>query len=251
MFRQWVSAYHLAWTPILSFDRRRATFLDWVEANLEPVAFADTSNEVGIALVSPDLRLTVTRGGFRVDSGLSALPIEVLLPAVEGLFDAMEPRKVRISNHIAMATVELKDTDLAAECARFARKLSGGEPSIAGLVPTDGSALLDMSWKEETVQIEYGVLGRGELASRLQNPSLGRLSARREFRAHRDAQFWEQEAAAVSLFVSTDTHSRGDTGPAIANPKDLLQAADKYARMVENVSVALHVAYTGDQEGAS
>jgi len=251
MFRQWVSAYHLAWTPILSFDRRRATFLDWVEANLEPVSFADTPNEVGIALVSPDLRLTVTRRGFKVDSGLSALPIEVLLPAVEGLFEAMEPRKVRILHHIAVATVELKDADLATECGRFARKLSDGRPSISGLVPTDASALLDMTSKEEKVQIEYGVVGRDELASRLQNPSLGRLSSRQEGRGRRDTQFWEQEAAAVSLFVSTDTHPRRDTGPAVASPKDLLQAADTYARMVENISVALHVAHTRDQEGAS
>ncbi len=125
MYHRWTSTHVFAWTPILTYTRRHLSLLEWFEQNLDPVAFTEKRDMVGIALLSEDLRITVTRSGMRLESGLAGgAAISHLLPAVSGVFEVLEPKDVVLSRSFSMGgTVDLCDVDYHEACARFGVKM--------------------------------------------------------------------------------------------------------------------------------
>ncbi|XGU20355.1 hypothetical protein ACETU7_05765 [Rhodococcus sp. 3Y1] len=126
-------------TPILTYTRRHLSLLEWFEQNLDPVAFTEKRDMVGIALLSEDLRITVTRSGMRLESA-SGAAISHLLPAVSGVFEVLEPKDVVLSRSFSMGTVDLCDVDYHEACARFGVKMGTRRPVGGVFRATDGSA---------------------------------------------------------------------------------------------------------------
>lgn len=154
--------------------------LDWFEQNIEPVAFVDRPDKqlLGIALVAPDLRITVKRGGMTLESGLSGVAVEKLAPAIEGVFEVMAPSSVLATQYLSTGVVELEGDDYFERCAQFGSLASAGVfgESDAWRV-TDGSAVVDLTSETMKVQVEWGIVQDRELLNRLRHPEMSRLGS--------------------------------------------------------------------------
>jgi len=177
MYTRWVSVYEFRWTPILTYTRRHLQLLDWLEANIEPVAFIDEPGKLGIALGAADLRLTVQRNGMTLDSGMSGLSVTELLPAVAGVFEVLEPNETVLTAANIISSVELPGADYEEARRVFAQRIAGGgtEP-LAGRAVLDASILTDLTSESSTAQVEWGIVKAKELLFRLSQPRLSRIS---------------------------------------------------------------------------
>lgn len=171
-----MSAYQFKWTPILTYARRHLELLGWLEEHTEPVSFSDTTMQrFGVALVAKDLRITVDRSGMRVESGLSGVPTEQLLPAIDGIFSVLEPHDAVLVDASVAASHSLATTDYHEECARFAARVSAVGPSAEVYRPIDASVLVDVESTDIRVQVEWGIVKKSELLDRLTRSTRGRL----------------------------------------------------------------------------
>jgi len=174
MRRSWSSAFIFNWTPILTFARRRIEFLDWLEKHTEPVAFNDDGATVGVALASRDMRVTVARSHLHVDFANHISPAESLLPALEGVFEVLEPRDLTLRNAHLVQTRSLDGIAYDEARAQFARRVSLA--TLPGeLRAIDASTIMDIQGPEWSGQIEWGVVNQREILDRLTDPKLGRL----------------------------------------------------------------------------
>ncbi|WP_100451222.1 hypothetical protein [Mycobacteroides abscessus] len=179
MYQDWLSTVQFKWTPILTYTRRYLALLDWFEENIEPVAFTDRPDKqaVGVALVAPDLRLVVSRSGMILESGLSGLAIEKLMPAVTGVFEVMNPSSVLATQYMSIGTVSLRNANYYEQCSRFGVIAAGdGFNGSDQWRVADGSALVDLLSQAMKVQVEWGVVESDELLERLRNPTMSRLN---------------------------------------------------------------------------
>lgn len=179
MYRRWVTSCRFLWPPILTYSRRRGDLLEWFEAHLEPIASLDDGEIVGVAVLSPDLRITVTRQGFTLDSGLGGLDLIELSAAIDGVLEVLAPRDVILDSFTAAGVSSLDHDDYEAERASFAARsaLSGATAiASAGLLPVDGSNLVDLTSTDLRVQVEWGVVRDDELLARLRHPEQSRLN---------------------------------------------------------------------------
>lgn len=234
MYRRWRSTYTVKWTPILTFNRRHLLLLEWFEKNLDPVAFTDQNGKVGVALISEDLRVTVSRSEMVLETGLSGLEIEKLLVAVTGIIDVMEPKDIVLSSARSMSTVEVAGVDYAEACANFGAKLSAPPLIKGGFRPTDGSALVDLHSDSVRFQIEWGIVRPNELLMRLTKPMVSRIdsdvtSGSIRVSLSRAQTLVGDQLPPVSVWVETsarrktggEAHDAESIGAACANLDDL------------------------------
>lgn len=179
MYENWLLSIQFKWTPILTFSRRRLKLLDWFESNTEPAAFVDTPERVGVALIAPDLRVSVTRHGIVVESGTSELDVGKLSPAIEGVFEVMDPRAVLATRYFATGATPLTDADYFEECSAFGRMVGGSAVGDAFRV-IDGSALVDLQSETMQVQVEWGIVSGDELFARVTDPGMSRIDGRED-----------------------------------------------------------------------
>ncbi len=182
MAQHWTSTYLLRWTPILTFVRRRLELLELMEARLDPIAFVDRPDAVGVALASKDLRVVARRGGMLVSTGLSGAGLENLHEAVQDVFEVLQPKDAVVSRARSVWSSRLPDADYNVERARLARELTGGADT-GDFRPDDASALADFESRELHAQVEWGVVKRDELLQRL-TADMGRATVPEEMREH-------------------------------------------------------------------
>lgn len=195
MYQSWLSSYQFAWTPILTYTRRHLQLLDWLESNVEPTAFIDNPSEdqLGIAIGAPDLRMTVSRSGLKIESGLSGLDVRDLMPAIQGVFEVMSPKSVLATRFRITSSVKLEHAAYEEQCTAFASMNSANAMSGSDrFVVIDGSAVIDLVSPLMRHKLEWGIVRRDELLSRLRRPAMSRLG-------HRDAE--ENERARVNQRV--------------------------------------------------
>ncbi|GAA2750191.1 hypothetical protein [Amnibacterium kyonggiense] len=196
--RRWTARYTFAWTPIVTFGLKRLKFLEWIDQNLEPTAFSEGPDHVGVAPKRSDVRLTVRHNRMTVDDGAATdSGVSALLPLVGAVFESFQPKSVVLSSASAAWTAEWPDPDYDAARRRFAIYQTGG-PITAALRPSDSSTLIDLSGPDHEGQAEFGIVSREELKERLTNPDVGRMVGRPETKLR---HVKDEEFPAVSLFV--------------------------------------------------
>ena len=197
MEHMWTSAHRFEWTPIITFGARRPRLLEWFERNTRPVSFTDTDDRVGIAIDHPGLRAVVTRRDLTLTTNASGLDIERLKKAIEGIFEVLEPQRVRHARSASVWTSALEGSDYDEERALMAGRLVGSHGRTNGILVTDASALVDLEMPDYTGQAEWGIVTDSELMERLADPKLARLSSLRP--AH--SQHFSEQAPPVSLLT--------------------------------------------------
>lgn len=175
MYERWVSFFEFRWTPILTYRRRHLELLDWFEENLEPVAFNDDPDRLGIAMGAHDLRIVVQRNGMTVDSGLSGKPTSELLPAIAGVLEVLKPRETVLTMSNVISTVELDGRDYETARGIFARGVAGAPQQLCGMTPLDASVLMDFKSSSVAAQVEWGIVESSELLQRLGDPRISRV----------------------------------------------------------------------------
>ncbi len=245
MYQDWLSSFRFRWTPILTYTRRHLALLDWFERNVEPVAFVDRPEmqAVGVALTAPDLRVTVRRSEMVIESGLSRLSIEKLLPAVTGVFEIFEPSSVLASEYLSTGVVPIDDVDADyyQQCASFGAMSSGeGFNSSDTWQVTDGSGVVDLTTDRLKVQVEWGIVKADELLKRLRDPEMSRLAGRMGIgdRA-KIAQITKPGGEIPNLSVYTDQVGFWRSGGSVAEAADVFKLVAEAQQAASNVATAL------------
>ena len=243
MYQDWLSSFQFRWTPILTYTRRYLALLDWFETNIEPAAFIDRPEKqaLGVALVAPDLRLTIRRSGMTLESGLSGVPVEKLASAVEGVFEVMEPSSVLAIEYLSTGVFPLEDADYLEECARFGALVSGeGFGSSEAWRVMDGSALVDLTSEAMKVQVEWGIVNAEELLNRLRSPGMSRLTNRipvddRAKVSQRTSP--GRNVPLVSVFADQVGYWR--TGGGVSEVSDVMKRVTEAQQAASNVATVL------------
>jgi len=178
--RNWAAAFTFQWTPVLTFTRRRLKLLDWIDSNLDPVAFFEEPDRIGIAVLTPDLRLEVDR--FKMTAFHSAeagAEISGLGDLITGVLDVLAPKNVSLSTASSVWSEPLDVDDYNEARARFAQRI-GLEPTGSEFRAFDASGLLDVESNNWRGQVEYGVVEGEELLFRLRQPQVGRIQGSSE-----------------------------------------------------------------------
>lgn len=248
MYRRWVSAYQFKWTPILTYTRRHIELLRWLEENTEPVSFTETDmRRFGVALVAKDLRVTVDANGMNIRSGLSGVPTDRLLPAIEGILTVMEPRDTVLTRANVSASFALDGADYHEECARFARRASDLSPTAADFRPVDASVIVDLESTDWKVQAEWGIVSSAELLQRLSEPSIGRLRRQRAAEGREPADnvagSLVDDLPSVSVFtdVSMGRRHGGEVGD-VSGVRDVIDATNGQAELITKALAEQYVA---------
>jgi hypothetical protein len=245
MYQDWLSSFRFRWTPILTYTKRHLALLDWFEENIEPVAFVDRHEmqAVGVALIAPDLRITVRRSEMVIESGLSRLSIEKLLPAVTGVFEVFEPSSVLASEYLSTGVVPVDDgdADYYQQCANF-----GAISSAEGFNGSDtwrvidGSAVVDLISERIKLQVEWGIVKAEELLKRLRDPDRSRLAGRMGLSDRaKIAQFTNPggELPPVSVYVDQVGYWR--SGGSVKEVADVFNLVTEAQQAASNVATAL------------
>jgi hypothetical protein len=224
--RRWTSAYRFEWTPIITFTTRRLSLLEWVEQNVQPVAFSEGHDHVGIALFNRRIRLKVDRNGLTLEDGLgSDAGVEPLAEAVRGIFEILEPRDTTLASATTAWSGPLQGETYDATRSRFAREKLRLSSASSGLVPIDGSVLMDMSSPDTDCQVEWGIVSNAELVERITRPRVGRLSGERQETSLVGIE--AEDLPPVSVFVDTHVHRYA--------AKSVLTAADGIYEVIKSV----------------
>jgi hypothetical protein len=192
--------YRFEWTPIITFGVRRLNLLQWMEDNLDPVAFSDTRDHIGVALLNKDIRMVVHRSGMVLEDAVAAdVGVSSLIPAIEGIWPVLSPKSAVLRSASMAWSFELEGVDYNEARAWFARQASGVSAWPMGFRAIDASALMDLEGPNFTAQVEWGVVSKAELADRLTDPEAGRMSSNRP--AARTSSVHIDALAPTSLFV--------------------------------------------------
>lgn len=196
----------VAWTPILTYARRRAAFLDWIEEHTEPVAFFDDEDgdKIGLAFGSTNVRMVVSRSGVRLSSGEHDLDMEEHLDRpLQGVLEIMEPRTLTLRSTTALLSYGLGDGDYRASTSAFARRVTATSQAavINGWQPSDAAILFDLFSATERVQAEFGVVTLDELQERLAVPGQGRLTSHIDVPDYETVKRATRDQPPLSVFV--------------------------------------------------
>ncbi|TDW98057.1 hypothetical protein EV647_2752 [Kribbella sp. VKM Ac-2566] len=218
------------WTPILTFTRRRLGLLEWFDEHLQPVAFVEDPKQIGIAIVSPGLRLRVDRDSMIITSAATEPSIDLLEPAIEGVIEILQPKDMTETFCTSLWTHSLEGQSYNEARAKFAVRMSGITAESHGYRPIDGSALMDIESTECTGQVEWGVVERPELAKRMKLTEMSRTSGASSRPAGRAN---EEDLPEVALLVDVDLRRRlggavGDAGAVLAAVRRADTAAEKF-----------------------
>lgn len=240
--------YHFDWTPIITFGVRRLNLLEWMEKNLDPVAFSDTEHHLGVALLDKNIRIVVHRSGMILqDAAASETGVSSLNPAIEGVFEILEPKSVVLRSAATAWSSELEDVDYNDGRAWFARHTSGVEAWPFGFRAIDASALMDLEAHDYSTQVEWGVVSGQELAQRLAEPEQGRMSSNRP--AASGLAIKTERMPATSLFV--DMTIRAEHSEVISDTKGIeaaIQFVDTVGSSIAIALIDIAVKETGKQK---
>lgn len=255
MARLWTADYVIQWTPILTFTRRRVTLLEWLDKHVEPVAFTDQPERVGVAIVTSDLRLMVNRSRMIVSTGLSGGRVEDLETAIGGVFEVLEPQGAVGNQARSTLTCDLSEVDYNEERARLAAKYTGST-NVGGLRPLDGSGLVDLESPELTAQVEWGVVEHKELLFRLTH-RVGRLPDRvdEELRTSRAPREVEQalrgrlEEAGVEVSLLVDVALDRRVGGLVSDASAVLDLVAQTNETSAGIAESLLEGFAERKEG--
>gem|GEM_PF-5712480 len=178
MYR-WTSAYRFAWNPIITFGSRAPRFLEWVEQNCKPVAFALQDDFIGIAIEHPGIRLELRPSSLTVfDGAARGNPFAALEGVLSGVFATMQPSDVVLDSFVCAWSRPLADADYDPSRAAFAERVVG-VPGDGRTRLKDASALADYEGDTYVAQVEWGIVEPDELRRFLREPTHGRLSENR------------------------------------------------------------------------
>lgn len=243
--RRWTSVYHFDWTPIITFGVRRLRLLEWMERNLDPVAFSDTEHHLGVALLDKNIRLMVHRSGMILqDAAASSSGVSSLGPAVEGVFQILEPKSVVLRSASTACSSELDEVDYNDARAWFARHTSGIDSWPFGFRAIDASALMDLETHDYSTQVEWGVVSGPELAERLTQPQEGRMASNRPAASRLAVK--AEPLPATSLFV--DMTIRAEHSEVISDTKGIeaaIQFVDTVGSSIASTLIDTAVRETG------
>jgi hypothetical protein len=178
--QRWTTSYRFDWTPIVTFTRRQLALLDWIEAELDPVAFYDHAGTIGVAILSRDIRLTVNQRGMTLEDGaVLDEGVSVLEQAVGGALAVLEPRDVMMTSGSVAWSKALEGATYNEARAGLARVMSGLGTNNGAPLAIDVSALMDVRSPDYSGQVEWGVVSAEELVERLSQPPMGRIATNR------------------------------------------------------------------------
>lgn len=218
--QRWNSRYRFAWTPIITFGTRRLAFLEWVEENLDPLAFNESPERVGVAVGDPRIRLTITSRGMTLEDGAADEAwTSKISPAVAGVFEVMEPRDVSMTSAAVAWSHPLPEAGYLETRRAFARRISC-IPADAPVAPRDASVLMDVDAPNAEMQVEWGVVEADELLERVTTPDVGRIGASGG-RAETKISATEFPLAPVSVFIDSLIH-RYDVPQEVPNAEAVL-----------------------------
>lgn len=236
--------YRFDWTPIITFGVRRLNLLQWMEENLDPVAFTDTDHHVGVALLDKNIRLMVHRSGMVLqDAAASDSGVSSLTPAVEGVFQILEPKSVALSSASTAWSAPLTNLDYNDARAWFARHVSGVDSWPVGFRAIDASALMDLESYDYNSQVEWGVVSGPELKERLMTPAEGRMSSNRPAAS---AAINSEAFPDTSLFV--DLTIRAEHSEVLSDAQGIestIQVVDTVASSIASSLVKVAIQETG------
>lgn len=173
MARRWTAELELSWHPILTFERRRLALMDWLEENVDVVAFKNTAEQVGVSTKSTELRATATSSGLKLSSSSPLFQLDQLAGVVAGVLEVFSPAEPRLKVSRSTWSAELPGS-YALACARFGRHVSF-YAETGEFAATDGSALVDLDGSSAHIQMEIGVVEAQELLMRLSVPQVSRI----------------------------------------------------------------------------
>lgn len=202
MATRWVSAVLVNWAPILTYTRKREEVLEWVEATLDPLAFSDGEETLGLAFGEPDMRLAISRRSMVLSSGASGTDMEqVLDEPLRGILDILTPAQTRVAQVIIRASEGLRATDYHDVARRFATRAHGGTRALARWTATDAAVLTDVETGGFTAQVDYGIVSPDEIRERILNPEISRVGAFLGAPSGRRLDQRMEQVPPVSLFV--------------------------------------------------
>jgi hypothetical protein len=175
---RWTENYVVRWTPSLSYTRRRLDLISWLDREIEPLSYIDEHPRLGVSVVDPSVRLMVQRGLMTLTTGTSQVSVRELARATNGVFEVLQPKNAVLDVVATRWSVELLGWDYYEACAYFARRTLGTDDrQLGGFRAEDTSGLVDLASDGWNSQVEFGVVSREELGTRLRNPEIGRLGS--------------------------------------------------------------------------
>ncbi len=196
---RWTASLFVAWTPILTFQRRRSELLDWFERNVNISGFTEDDQHVGIEIARTQ-RVVVGRESLAIEQRTPDADAETLTHVLSGVFQTLEPEDAFPREYSSAWSAEI-DGDFEERCQALATRVA---PTPGGDLPmgaTDCSVLVDFEAGDAFAQVEFGIVDRDDLLRRLQAPQgIGRLAARHEKHRPR-AQVMESDLPALALFA--------------------------------------------------
>jgi hypothetical protein len=237
--QRWTTSYRFAWTPIVTFARRQLRLLDWIEENLEPVAFYDRGEgTTGIALLSRDIRLTVDRNSMILEDGaVIDAGVSVLREAVAGVLQTFEPQSLKLTSASMAWSNGLDGMPYNEARAGLSRRISGIDLSEDDVpVPVDVSALMDVLTPDYRGQVEWGIVSADELVERLSHPPMGRIASNRPRVAQTTVD--AEDLPESSLFI--DTTFWPLNAPTITDVKGIDSAVEDVTKVSKRLATALY-----------
>ncbi|WP_285364092.1 hypothetical protein [Microbacterium sp. LMC-P-041] len=244
--QRWTTSYRFTWTPIVTFARRQLKFLDWIEANLDPVSFYDREGTTGVAILSRDIRLTVSRSGMVLEDGAALeAGVGVLREAVAGALGVLEPKDLRLKSGSVAWSEGLAGLPYNEARAGLSRLMSGIDLSSDVPVPVDISALMDVLTPEYSGQVEWGVVSAEELVDRLARPPIGRIATNRPEASA--AAIHPDELPEASVFVDSTFSSLAPEN--IQDAEGVMNAVADIDSVSNKLATALYAQITKNLRG--
>lgn len=232
--QRWTASYRFSWAPIITFAMRRIKLLEWYEENLEPLAFNDSADQVGIAISSRSLRLTVSQSGVQIENGdASRVATTEVARALGGVLEVMEPRRVKVRDAAHAISVPTSIGDYEAAARSFARRLTG--ISDDDFHQLDASGLADLAVDGWKIQPEWGYVTADEVVERVSRPEITRGGALRPNRGI--AKPSVDDLPPVSVFV--DAFATPDRPTYVSDADGMIGAVEKVDTVMELLARSL------------
>ncbi|MET0887997.1 MAG: hypothetical protein ABWX92_16285 [Mycetocola sp.] len=240
--RRLTSVYQFAWKPIITFGARRLRLLEWIDAEVSPIAFTDSEDHVGFATDEQSIRITALRDGVILeDRGLYGHGVQSLQPALEGVMRILAPESVVLKSAALAWTEPTPMGSYDDTRASFAAGLADISIANSALLPVDASVLMDLEGPEYSAQVEWGIVSASELVKRLREPGLSRVSAHRA-QSVNDSEF-AGELPEASLFVDTSIFK--PVSEVIVDQAGMEETIDFVTAISENIAQNLYSSVVG------
>lgn len=232
--------YTFAWNPIITFKSRAPRFLEWIEDNCHPVAFATGDDFIGLAIENPGIRIELRAGSLTIlDGAAHGSPVEVAANALQGVFEVLEPTDMVLDTFVGAWSRPAPDLEYDTARAAFAGRVSGVEGHNQFRM-VDVSALADVEGDTFTGQVEWGIVEPNELRLILAQPQRGRLSENRPALVGNPRALLD--VPRVSVFA--ETYVRYLASDTVTDFTQLAQAASSADKIGEEIADAVTLGFT-------